>query len=107
MSLSPRSVLPICGRGVHQVKKGPIHLSCTAGGAGAGQVGFLEEGALQGHLESSQEAHPRGAGVSKGKGGESGLITGPRKKLETGMLPGARAARTAPWVLPRHTQRCS
>lgn len=89
------------------MKKGPIHLSCIAGGAGAGQVGFLEEGALQGHLESSQEAHPRGAMVSKGKGGESGMITGPRKKLETGMLPRARAARTAPWVLPRHTQRCS
>ena len=77
LSLSPRSVLPIHSRGVHQVKKGPIHLGCTAGGTGAGQVGFLEEGALQEHLESSQEAHPRGATVSKGKGRESGVIAGP------------------------------
>lgn len=72
MSLSPRSGLPIRSRGIHQVKKGPIHLGCTAGGARAGQVGFLEEGALQGHLESSQEAHPRGATVSKAKAGKVG-----------------------------------
>ena len=40
-------------------------------------MGFLEEGALQEHLESSQEAHPREATVSKGKGRESGVIAGP------------------------------
>lgn len=77
LPLSLRSVLPIHSRGVHQVKKGPVHLGCTIGGAGAGQVGFLEEGALQEHLESSQEAHPREATVSKGKGRESGVIAGP------------------------------
>lgn len=46
-------------------RKAQTHLGCTAGGAGATQVGFLEEGALQGHLGggvslgSSKEEHPR------------------------------------------------
>ena len=68
-SLSLRTFLPVSGRGTDQVNRGtnPPRLHSRRGRRSPGRsgAGFLEEGALQGHLGggvslgSSKEEHPR------------------------------------------------